>query len=614
MRPPSNKTPRLSESPGYRPVALAAALIVLLGFAAYANSFAGAFVYDDRTAVAENESIRQLWPPFAALLPPAEAGTGGRPLANLTFAVSYALSGFAPWGYHLVNIVIHVLAALALFGVVRRTLGQPSLREHFGAHALPLGATIAGLWAVHPLQTQVVTYISQRTESLMALFYLLTLYCFIRGSERHPQRWFPLAALACLLGAMSKEVIATVPLVVLLYDRTFVAGSFVSALRQRAKLYGALAATWLPLAYFLIGVRERGVGYGLGIPWMDYALTETKAVVLYATLGVWPHPLIFDRGVLLLGDLAKAAPFVFALAALLTVTVWALRSRPALGFAAASFFIVLAPTSSVIPVIQQPIAENRAYLPLAATLSLLVLGLHRLAGRRATLALCAVLAVGAIFATAARNRVFANEISLWSDTVEKAPANARAHYNLGVALDYAGRKQEAMASYRAALALLPDYPEPNNNLGNALAEQGRHEEAIPFLKTAVRLRPAYADAHYNLGNSLMHTGQPAAAIPHYQLSLRLDPRRPKAVNNLGICFLQTGRPDEAIQEFARAVALQEDFFDARSNLAVVLSQRNRHSEALRHAEIAARLRPESREAQQRLAVIRARAARAGETP
>ena len=588
-----------------RHLALAVTLIVLATLAAYANSFSGALVYDDRASITENESIRHLWPLGPVLSPPAESGTGGRPFANLTFALSYALSGLQPWGHHLLNVLTHTLAALTLFGVVRRTLLQPALRTRFGADALPLAAAIAALWAVHPLGTQVVTYLSQRTESLMALCYLLTLYCFIRGATARPGLWHPLAVAACLLGVLSKEVIATAPLLVLLYDRTFVAGSFAGALRARWKLYAALAATWLPLAFLLIGVRDRGVGYGLGIPWFDYALTECRAVLLYLKLGVWPYPLIFDRGIDLVKTTASAAPFALGLAALLGATVWALRLRPVLGFAGAWFFLILAPTSSVVPVIQQPVAENRPYLPLAAVVSLGVLLLHTRTGRRATLVVCAAVAAVCVVATARRNRDFASEISLWSDTVEKMPRNARAHYNLGVPLDFAGRRPEAIARYKAAIALDPAYASAHANLGNALTEEGRPADAIPHLATAVRLQPTHANAHYNYGNALLHTARPGDAIGHYQASLRLDPLQPKARNNLGIALLQTNRALDAITEFERAIALKPDFADPLNNLAVALSQLGRLPEAIAACEAALRIKPDYADARDNLGRLRA---------
>ena len=594
-----------------RAILAATGLLVILTVAASANGFFGGLLYDDRACITENESIRRLGDLGNVLTPPPEAGTGGRPLANLTFALSYALSGFSTWGYHAVNVITHLLAALTLFGVVRRTLLQPALQPRFGLEATPLAGAIATLWALHPLQTQVVTYLSQRTESLMALFYLLTLYCFIRGAEARSSFWYPLAVLACVLGVLSKEVIATAPLMVLLYDRTFVAGSFAGAWRLRWRLYTVLAATWIPLAFFLIGVRDRGVGYGLGVPWFQYALTECKAIIVYLGLSVWPQTLIFDRGVTLVSGLGAALPFVFGLVVILGATSWALWARPVLGFVGAWFFVILAPTSSVVPVIQQPIAENRPYLPLAAVITLVVIGLRVSLDRRVAWIVCAALAVVSAFATIRRNRDFVSEISIWTDTVAKAPGNARAHYNLGVALDYAGRTPEAVVHYRNALTVEPNHVEAKNNLGNALVEQGSIAEGIALLEGALRLRPAYADAHYNLGNALLHSGRPADAIRRYQASLRIEAKQPKARNNMGVAMLQTGRVLEAMREFELSLTLNPGFADPHNNLAVALDRLGRVAEAIAHCEAALRLKPDYTDARNNLGNLRATLTRAG---
>jgi hypothetical protein len=244
---------------------LAAGLIVLATVGAYHNSLVGAFVYDDQGAIDDNPTIRQLWPIGPALSPPPDAVTvSGRPLLNLSLAINYAISGLNVRSYHAANLMIHIAAALLLFGILRRTFLLPVLRDRFGKAATPLALASALIWAVHPLQTESVTYTVQRAESLMGFFYLLTLYCVIRGAgfgwregvggvfaptichvedaltekdsrpleivssavsgEKGDCRllwlWYAAAVLACLLGMACKEVMVTAPLIVLLYDRT----------------------------------------------------------------------------------------------------------------------------------------------------------------------------------------------------------------------------------------------------------------------------------------------------------------------------------------------------------------------------------------------------------
>ena len=154
------------------PIILAGGLIVLAGLAAYGNSFYGSFIYDDRVSIVENSTIRHCWPIWKAFAPSSTSLLGGRPVLHCTLAVNYALGGLSPWGYHLVNLVIHLLAGLLLFGIVRRTLLRPALAARFGSSAVPLALAVALGWVVHPLQTAAVTYVSQRCESLMGLFYL----------------------------------------------------------------------------------------------------------------------------------------------------------------------------------------------------------------------------------------------------------------------------------------------------------------------------------------------------------------------------------------------------------------------------------------------------------
>lgn len=612
----------------------AAGLIVLAVLLAYANTFSAPLVLDDYYSITDNPTIRQLWPPGPAFSPPVKSGTGGRPLANFTFAVSYALSGNQAWGHHAVSVGVHALAALALFGVVRRTLRLPGWRERYARHALGLATATAVLWAVHPLQTQVVTYVSQRTESLMALCYLLTLYCFIRGTETRPRLWHGLAIVACLFGMACKEVMVTAPLMVLLYDRVFVAGSWRAAWGQRWRLYLGLAGTWLLLGWLMIGVKERDVGFGLGASVFDYALTACKALVLYGRLGVWPQPLIFDRGPVLVKSLAEAWPWILGVGLLLGAAAVAWRRKTALGFVAAWFFIVLAPTTSVVPVVQQPIAENRPHLALAALIVLVVFGLYSRIGAWA-LAVSGALATVAAVATLNRNRDYASEVGLWRDTVAKAPGNVRAQHNLGAALQKSGQAGEAIAAFEASLALDPAYFYAHVSLGNALCEQGRDAAAIVHFQEALRLEPrlpkAYvnlgialfrtgktaeaitqfergvamdpgsADAHYNLGTALTLSGRAVEAVPHFRTAVAIDPRQMKAWNSLGLALQQLGQTEDAMRELERALRVDPNNADAHLNLGTALGNAGRLTEAIGHWETALRLNPQSTLAREALA-------------
>jgi protein O-mannosyl-transferase len=581
-----------------RKVLAAGAVIVLAALAVYGNSFAGPFVYDDLSATTGNPTIRHLWPIWTSLHPPPGGYVvSGRPVTNFSFAVSHALSGPAVWGYHVLNLAIHALAGLTLFGVVRRTLLLPSRRGRFDAAALPMAAVAALLWTVHPLQTESVTYVSQRTESLVGWFYLLTLYAFLRGvGAPRAGPWHAVAVGTCLLGMATKEVMATAPLMVLFFDRSFVSGSFRDAWRRHRRCYLGLAATWLLLAWLVAGTggnRGGTVGFGVGVAWWKYGLTQFEAIARYLGLAVWPHPLVFDYGTFWVTGAGPVAPYALLVGSLVAGTLIALWRWPAAGFLGAWFLGVLAP-SSLAPGTVQMVVEHRMYLSLAAVIVAEVLVLHAWAGRRAVL-LLAVLVPALGLLTARRNEDYRSEAAIWGDTVAKRPANARAQYNLGLALARAGRVPEASAHYAEAVRLKPDYAEAQNNLANGLAQMGRPAEALAHYQAALRLRPDFAAAHYNLAVTLTELDRGAEAIPHFEQALRAPglPDQATIHRDFANALLQVGRLPNAGAEYEAAVRLRPGFVGARVNLGAVLAKLGRTEEAVRQYQEALRLEPAS---------------------
>jgi len=594
---------RVARHPLLTPVITILAAIGL----AYGGVFGVPLLFDDELTIVENPSIRSLWHIGDALSPPASSGTGGRPLANLSFAVSYAISGLDPWAHHALNLLVHALAALTLFGVVRRTLAAPRLRARLGTESVALAAAIATLWAVHPLQTQTVTYISQRTEGLMSLCYLLVLYGFIRGHEGRARVWHTLAVAACLAGILCKEVTVTAPLMVLVYDRTFISGTFHAAWRARWRLYVALAASWLVLIPLVLDVGERGVGFHLGAPWWHYALTQCEAVLRYLTLAWWPHPLRFDYSPGLVESLGAVWPSAVIVIMLLAAVTWAFLRRPAWSFPAVWFMLILAPTS-IVPVTGAPIAENRAYLPLAAMVTLLVLGVRRLLGPRFSRLGWGVLTVAAIALTVQRNHVYQDAVRLWTDTVAKSPDNHRAHGFLARHLaELPDRTADALGHYATALRLKPDYDEAHNNLGTLLARlPGRQADAIVHYETALRLRPDFAKAHYNLANLLITLpGRQPDAQRHYEAAVRLRPDFAEAHHNLAeLLALQPTQAAEALSHYQKALQLNPSHPAIHYNLARLLARLpGRRADAIAGYEAAVRLNPTFAEAHDNLAQL-----------
>jgi tetratricopeptide (TPR) repeat protein len=571
---------------------LAVSGLVLAGVAVYANALRGPFVFDDGAAILENPTIRNLRELGAVLSPPSGAGVtvGGRPLLNLTLALNYAVGGTTPWGYHAVNVAIHVLAGLTLFGLVRRVMNGPVLRARWAEQVLVIAWSVALLWLVHPLQTESVTYVVQRAESLVGLFYLLTLYAFVRSaeSERTAKKWQVASVAACLAGMATKEVMVSAPLIVLLCDRIFFAGSWRAAWRARRGYYGALAATWVLLGWLVAGADNRGgtAGFGVAMTSAEYALTQCSAIWHYLQLAAWPTPLVFDYGI----GVMREPLAVVGLVVLVGATLVALVRWPVRGFLAACFFAILAPSSSVVPVASQTMAEHRMYLPLAAVIVAGVVGLWTWLGRRA-LIVVAMIAVVWSSMTVQRNRVYQSELALWTDTVAHRPENARAHNNLGNALLQAGRNDEAGAEFAAALRLSPDYADAHNNAGYVLARAGRVADAMVHYEAALRLKPESVEVLTNLGSALVRSGRVQEALVHYEHALRISPGANGTRYNLGNARLALNDWAGAVRDYEEVVRRAPDHVDAQVNLAAVLLVLDRAGESLVHAEAAVRLSP-----------------------
>lgn len=568
-------------------------VLVLAGVAAYANSFRVPLLLDDIASIAENPSLRRLWPLSEVLSPPANVGLGGRPLANLSFALNYAAGGTAVAGYHAVNLAIHVAAAALLFALLRRLLSLP-LCARFSGRAAEIAAAAALLWLLHPLQTNAVTYLSQRTEALMALLYLATLYASLRAATGGPVRWELAAVGACLAGMATKEVMVTAPVVVLLFDRTFVAGSFRAAWTQRRRLYLGLAATWALLVFLLADVHERGVGYAAVNAW-QYALLECRVVLLYLKLAVWPSPLVFDYGPAVAPAVADLWPFALGLGALLAGLAWLWRRSPRLAFPLLWVFAVLAPTSSFVPVGAQPMAESRMYLPLAGLAAAAAVGAYAWLGRRG-LAIVAALAVAGGFATRARNHDYRSALAIWTDTAAKVPTNARAFASVGAAWLEAGKLEHAIPLLQRALRLDPLVAEVHNNLATALVDAGRPADAVEHFTAALKLKPGVASTHYNFGNLLLQLGRVPEAIAQQQQALVARATFPEAQCALGNAYAAAGRGPEAAAAFRAALALQPALLPAHYGLATVLAAAGQYAEAIPHFEATIRGAPGAWEA------------------
>ena len=365
----------------------------------YAPALRAPLIFDDPLVFLQNPTLQRLWPPSVALQPPANTPVAGRPVANYSFALNYAVNdwfgadqqpdaglAYSTFGFHIGNLLLHLLCGALIFGILRRTLRSQRYDDWWAAHADAGAFAVVALWLLHPIQTEAVDYLAQRTELLVSVCYAGTLYASIRawdaGSAQAKRSWLALAIVVCLLGMGSKEVMISAPIIVILYDRAFHFTTWRQIERGgRLGFYLALLATIGVLIALVAGVPRAGtVGFHLGITWYQYLYTQAWAILHYLRLVAWPNRLTLDYGTRPTAGLA-GIPGLVVLAAfgVATVVAWTRASRWGwLGFLGAWFLLLLGPSSSVVPINTEIAAERRIYLALVAVLVLLVVGLEAL--------------------------------------------------------------------------------------------------------------------------------------------------------------------------------------------------------------------------------------------
>jgi tetratricopeptide (TPR) repeat protein len=566
---------------------LAPMLVLLAGAIAYSNSLHGPFIFDDNRAILDNPQVRSLDPfKFPSKI---DRGISGRPMLIFSFAVDYAIAGLHREIYHITNLLIHLVSSLFLYGIVRRTLLSSKVAgDHFASNAHVPAAIVALLWVVHPLTTQSVDFIVQRAESLAGMFVLATIYFTIRLTSGS-KWWGAAAVLACACGIATKELAVVAPILALLYDRTFIAGSFKDALARRWRFYVALAATWLLILYSLrTGGRGEMVGFNLGISPLDYARTELNVIARYLRLAFWPTDLTFDYADWPLAwrwaDVSWEGWMVLVIAIFFATC---LQWRPWLGFLGAWFFLVLAPTSSFLPIKQEAAAEQRMYLPLAAVICLVVISIstlvehRRILRRLSVLAACAV-AVALTSLTLARNQQYSDAVTIWTDTVLKRPGNARARYNLGqvwakISFSYPPNSPEAQAAKRNAQQQFQIVHEMDASISSELfAQRELYERAGDlaaaedvYTKALAQYPGMASDLLVQRGNLRARRHDWADAQADYLAAIESTPTDIEPHYFLGILYQQLGDWKNAADQFSQTLAINPTYKDAVARLQAV---------------------------------------------
>lgn len=585
---------------------------------------------DDWASIVENQGIRDWRSLGTVLLPERELPTAGRPLVNFSLALNYAIGGSSAWGYHVFNVVCHLLSGLLVFGVVRRTLQLPRMEGRLSGSPLNLGVAAAVLWTVHPLNTEAVNYLTQRTELMMGLFYLLTLYASVRALEPGSRGWHLAAVVSCAAGMACKESMVTAPVIVVLYDAIFVFGSLRRAVAERGRFYAALAASWVALAALnWSGPRIRSAGFTAGTdPW-TYLLNQTVMITHYLRLSVWPRSLVVNYGWPLELTLRDVLPYALLVAGLAGATVAALARQPRWGFLGAWFFVTLAPTSSIVPIVTEVGAERRMYLPLLAIVAAGV-AVVSIVGRAVPAARIGMLVVAAtllLAGTYIRNQEYQSAVLLARTAVERHPTGVAHHY-LAAALLEAGNRDEAMVELRRAIPgaprahytlgaellkegktregiehlqiflreqpMLLEAVSARQMLGGALTDEQRWGEAVTELQTALTMNPSETqllETHRLLAEALFGAKRFDEAIVHARRYLQARPGDAAVLTRLGASLVETEDLEGAIEVFRRVVAIDPKNPDSQRNLASVLYRHKDFEGALAPAEQAVALAP-----------------------
>ena len=456
---------------------------------------------------------------------------------------------------------------------------------------------------MHPLLSEAVVYIVQRTELMMGFFYLLTLYASLTAwTSKHRNAWQGAAVAACALGMACKEPMVSAPLVVLLHDLAFRGRPVREVLQERRAFYAGLASTWLVLAAIVAGGAQikGALGGGGKMTSFEYLRLQTRALTHYLRLVVWPHPLrvVYDWTV---PGPERWVPLGLVVVGLLAASVWAVRAgRPWAAFLGAWFFLILAPTSSVLPLHTEPVAERRMYLPLLAVLALLVVAARALLLRalpdararlRAGAAVTALVGVAFVTLTYLRVRDYRTVLTVWEDAIAKAPGSTPSATTWATRTRWPAAWTTRWNSTAPPSASKPDHPLAYFNIGFTLVHRGRFVEAIDALQKAVELRPNDGDSQYILARALFGAGRQLDSIPRYEAALALLPKDAEIRRDYGVALQAVGRLPDAANELRETLATRPTDHAAHSKLGNTLMSMGRVEEALASYREAVRLEP-----------------------
>ena len=586
-------------------VGLMAGVLILASGAVYLNSLGGEFVYDDRSLVVENQLIRS-----PRNIPRILGLTGDKPLPrpvrHLSYLVDYQVSGLNPKGYHAFNILYHAITSLLVFFLGVRLLGRG--RE--------IPAFIAALlFAVHPVHTEAVSYISGRRDVLSSLFFFLGFLFFLRHRARagfRPAAW---AFGMYLLAFFTKEMAITLPAIFLLYDWSGEVGehtrdilpALIRALRRYWRGYLVFFGTAILLAFYTVWIENashQSVYYGKSF--LLNFLTMARFIVYYLSLLLVPLKLsaMYSYNAFPLTETPADTTAWLAVMVLLVLAgliVWSFpRSRWA-GFAGGWFFLTLLPVMQIVPH-HDFMAEHYLYLPSFGFCLLAGIIFERvLEGNRTRIAAWAFLVLIVVSYSArtiVRNRDWKDQLTLWKRTTETFPECAQAHVNLGTEYNRGKEYEAAVREFTRALEINPRLASPHLGLGNAYLARGKHAaarreylRAVHGYREYLEMEPDMKLSRMNLGAAYAQLGKFDEAIGEFQRVLGIDPSHVDASFNLGEIYWKMGMIDEAMKYYQRALSNNPDDIAAREALGVIYGQKGMTGKAEKTFKAIIRIKP-----------------------
>ena len=586
-------------------------LIVLaffaLGFLVYSNTFESPFIFDDQSKIINNPDIRLEQLSVQGLWDAAfgRFSAKSRPIGNISFALNYYFHQLDPAGYHFVNIMVHILSGILLWLFLKKTLGLnvSSVDKNRGDWIALIAAMI---WLVNPVQTQSVTYIVQRLNSMAAMFFLLSFLFYLNGrlaTQNGPRwAWFAGAAMGWILALGCKQNTATLPFFILLYEWYFFQDLNAAWLKKNLKYFYIILTVFILVSFIYLGANPIQRLMSIG----DYAnhefslteriLTQFRVVIYYLSLILYPNPirLNLDYDFPLshsLFDPATTLPALFGLIGLGVLGVLLAKKQRLISFCIFWFLGNLVIESSIIPI--AIIFEHRLYLPsMLVWLVPLVFIRRYVKSEWIIVGLGCVVLVPFSYWTFERNKVWRSAVTLWADCVKKSPNKARPYNNLGTAQHRQNMDEAARQNILKALALDPNFADAHYNLGRILEDDGAMTEAIEHYRKAIELKPGSMWAHNNLGAALLKQNKPSEAVEHFIIALRINPADAQAHHNLGLARIKEGKIDAAIAHYKAALELNSNLVQTHFNLGGVLIRQGQKEQGVYHLQQALQLNPD----------------------